>query len=492
VFDLVFVLLAPDATGTQHIVRLTAAVENGVPVLTNASIVGDALTNGSFNGLGVLSDGSRAFVADAKTAQVSSVNLAGAGTAQLTAALPVRDVFPTPAYTDLAGDSHDEGEFLLAVLVDGTMQVLSPTAGGPAPIATGTIEPIRFDSAIQDIAFVPCVGASPCRTPLQVASGDTRNFSLLAFATLASGETVALTPDEASANPPTVTTPNVYRSIDVNGAVPGVSAGPDFTLPEDATNPGVQPSMTLDTGPGVATEGVTLDESYTLTYQGQLPGFVSRGGTFAAAGPATPNTFTLTDTTANFKVQINGNDVVQPHDILQLNSVDPSCKGLDLLPITVTVVEPTKLTVTTPSAFPCTLDASVVYTVTAGSTNSWVLTGLLTGFILRAPGDNLPIAVPGRRFYYPTDVGGGNAFAFTLNAPDGSVQGANFKFTTSSGVSPFIVVTPDAANNAAGSGYATSLAASPTAVYIAATGGNALTVGVLGSLRSTGGITDFR
>jgi hypothetical protein len=486
--DTVYLLLGPDAAGNQQIVRFTVIVENGHPVLTNGTDVGAPLTGGVFTGFGVLSNGATAFVADSKAARVLTVSLAGGVGADIVAGGPVRDVFPTPRYFDLAGNEHPEGEFLLAVLIEGKLQVLSPATNGPAllnPNSTDTFQPINLGSAIQDLTFVPCPTkdpANPCRTALQVGSDDTRSLSLLAFATLANGATVALTPDLATVNPPVETTPSVYRQIDVNGSGPSVNA-PTFAAPEGVPFIGEQPSLVIDK----LVEGVTPDDTFTLKYRGEIPALTNRSGTLASVSATQ---ITLTDATAPFDV------FVQAGDLVQLTPLDTSCKGLPDVVFTAdaTPVAGAPLALSTTGTIPCTpIPPRVAYTVRAAGTEPWVLTGQVTGFVRRFP-ETTPAAVPvpGPRFYYPATTGGGDAFTLSVTTPIAPPQGSSLKFTTSSGVAAYAVITPDSSSNAAGAGLATSVTANSGTVFIAATGGNAVTVAIIGSLRSSGGITDFR
>jgi hypothetical protein len=103
--------------------------------------------------------------------------------------------------------------------------------------------------------------------------------------------------------------------------------------------------------------------------------------------------------------------------------------------------------------------------------------------------NNTQYVVPGRRFYYPGTVTTGQEFTFALSGMDPPDEGSGFTFSTTSGVSAFVVADPTV--SAAGSGLATGLAAIPGTLFIAVTGGNALTEAVLANLRLINSVTDF-
>lgn len=451
-----FAAVAPASAG---VAVFAATVGGGGDIGLNIERIIDVAA--APGGVALSPDGSVAYVADTSSPQVLEVALDGGATParSISAERATRDVFVTPAYTAANGAARPAGEFLLALLEDGRLQTLDPATGAPAASpfdSSQPIAPIQIFSLtnapgptpITDVTFVPCTSAV-CRTPLQTRSNETRQEPLVAFASLGDGTAVALVPDASA--------PQVFRIIDLDGAGPSASA-PQLVSLEDGTTL-TEPRLSVDTSS--LTEGVTRDETITVTFLGTIPGFGQRVGTLSdVAGTLTlediaPAAFASLSPTDGYRVVVTFRSGACPESI-EAPAV---------------IASPSALTLEAPPPAGC-LPAAVDYELLAAETNPWVVESSVRGFLGRtSAGQRFEDAAA--RFYSPPGGANGPAFAFTIEGAD-PASAAAFTFTTSDGVSPFRVGSELREVFPATFGLASGVAATADRLYVTLVGPNAL------------------
>lgn len=413
-------------------------------------------------GVALSPDGALAYVADTASPQVLEVPLDGGATParSISAERATRDVFVTPAYTAANGASRPAGEFLLALLEDGRLQTLDPAAGAPAASpfdGSQPIAPIQLFSLtnapgptpITDVTFVPCTSAAPCRTPLQTRSNETRQEPLVAFAALGDGTTVALVPDESA--------PQVFRIIDLDGAGASASTPQLVSLQDGVTL--AEPTLSVDASS--LTEGVTRDETITVTFLGTIPGFGQRVGTLSDVA----GTLTLEDIAPTAFASLSPTDGYRAVVTFRSDACPESIE------VPAEIASPATLTLDAPPPAGC-LPATVDYELQAEGTNPWVVESNVRGFLGRtSAGQRFEDA--GTRFYSPPGGANGPAFAFTIDGAD-PASAAAFTFTTSDGVSPFRVGNELREVFPSTFGLASGVAATADRLYVTLVGPNAL------------------
>lgn len=464
-----FVAVGGTASAPPSVALLQAEVNEG---LAQIRFVGRHSISGEPSSIAAVADGSRVFVGDGAAARVLEVETATGSTRELRAARPVHRVASVPAYVGENGRLHEDGEIVLAILDDGSIQALSPDLGGPAsdPLGGGDIAPLRFAAPALDLAFVPCNGApsgAPCLTQLRVASGETRLLPLLAFAALADGTSVPLGPDASE--------PQVFRAFDRNAEGPAVGA-----VSFRGTAAGDAPTLQVEAGS--ATEGVTRSESIRVVHRGVLPGVRQRPATLSLDA----GVLTLADPAGGLATRARATS----GDSARLSALPgTACPALvSGVSLVVSAVAETRLTFLPPDppldagCFP----AQVTYDLRAGGAEPWVVTGSASGFLGRAARDTRFAAEP-PRFAYPMGAAAGPAFAFVISGNDPEGEDAEFTFNTTSGFSPLLVAPdPDELSLAAG------VTAVPGRLYLTFIGGDALVEARLAELSQAGSVRIFR
>lgn len=432
----VFVLIDDDGAGSQAVVTMVATNVDGRPTLESAAVVP---VSGAFSGLSAASPGI-VYLADRAAARVVEFDVAAKSLRVITAAGPVRDVVVVPAY-----GTRPAAEYLLALLTDGRLQTLSPSAGGPAPDpidASKAIAPLDFGTPVRDVTFVPCPGGvATCRP--RIATGETTSIeaALLGFAALGDGSAAAIVPDDSK--------PQVFRAVDTQTGAVGLVRS---DLP---ACPGTGPTGCYDATS--FTEGITRTEQITATFRGALPNLSNRAGALSPRSPPT-----LDD-------PAGGLDAARPDDVVTVTNVGAACPGFERpVEFTVAAAFPTKVEfAAAPGApTPC-VGQRVAYTVRAGPADPWVISGALTGPIGRAPsGGN--VVVTGSRFVYPAGAAqpaDAVALRFTLPATE-PAAGATLAISTTSGWNPYRLPSGTTA-------FATGVAATPNRLYLTLLGARA-------------------
>lgn len=471
-----FAVLGPTDGSMGALVATDVVVEEGSPVVTIERV---EVIGGDPSSLAVLPDGSRAFVGDGASALVRAVDLTDPSwpVSDIRAAGPVRSVFVTPEYVDANGVTRPAGEFLLALLADGTVQTLDPSTGAPAESPLDPAEdiaPLSLGTPVLDLTFVPCEGGaagSLCDTELRVSTSETRQEPLIAFAALGDGSAVALFPDP--------NTPQVYRPL--NRTTTGPSAGAVSYADPSASNgaPADAPSLTIEADS--LTEGVTRTESITVVHRGVLPGLSQRVAVLEAGGGG----LVLTDAQGD----LTEGDRMRAGDSVRINALSEPCEALgstlnaEVATFTDTTLELSTLSRDVPSE--C-LPARVLFEVRAGDDAPWVVEGDATGFLGRAAADERFEATP-PRFAYPVGATSGPAFAFVIEGTQPDADDARFRFTTTSGFGPLRISAESTDFT-----LANGITAIPGRIFVSLIGGDALLDARLAQLTQAGAVRVYR
>jgi hypothetical protein len=447
------------------------SVEQGAPVLTLESL--DAL-EGTPGAVALSSTGDRAWVVD-PTASLIRERRADGTAVTLATASPARKVVPSPAWEADDGALHPAGEYLLVLLADGRLQTLDPAKGGAAADprdATKPLAPVDFGVPVRDLVFVPCEG-SKCRTPLRYSTSSLVPVAALGFAALGDGTAAPVAPDAEF--------PQVYRPLARSWT------GPSATPPV-LTVPGVSPAPASPTVAEVATTaGVTRSEGWTLTWQGLLPSLTGRHASLSGNE--------LADASLPFvEAQVRVGDVVT---LTHLGGACGVLSAEESFPVV--TVEAGRLVLDAPRLTPAGCnDVSVAYRVQAGATAPWVVYGSTSRFVGRtAMGADAPSAplftVVGRRaFEPPSDAATGKlpddgpALAFKVVGTTPDRAGTTLSFTTSSGLTPFIVGSEGLLTT--GGGLAEAVAATVDRLFIAQVATGRFVEVVFGQLGATGAV----
>jgi hypothetical protein len=454
---LVFAAVPGSGTEPPRLFRMSVASDGGVPVLSMDATIA---LEGVPSGLATRADGATVYVADLSSPRV--MELGSGGLRSITAAGPVFDVALSPAWTADDGTAHPEGEFLLAILGDGRLQVLDPAAGGPAkdPIdASRSIAALNFGTPIRDLAVVPCPDApgAPCRTTLATSSTSSIAAAGLVFASLGDGTAVALVPDARH--------PQLYRPVLLSTPLATVSA-PALAVPGVAAPAG--PTLTQLTG----TSGVTRSESWTVTYEGVLPRFANRSATLRQDASG----LQLVDAEAT---AFDGDALLAGDRVVVTPAAGAPCQALAGGRTLLVAAASASRALLEQGALDLTgcLPVRVVYTVTAGGARPWTVVGSSSGLVGRAGQGETEAAAPvftyeGTRFYYPaTDPttgllpADGPALSFAIVGPPDTVPGTTFTFATTSGLSPFLLGSEGLATATSG-GLANGVAATRERLFL--------------------------
>ncbi len=470
------------SAGAELVAVLAPATVGGTPSLvlfhtgwtTEPTLSFDrtlALT-GDLGGIAALSDGSKVYVADRSAPRVVEIDPASGVERDLTASGPVARVVLSPAYT-AANTVHPEGEILLAILTDGTLQALDVASGAPVPDPfdpTLPAVPLAFGSPVRDVAFVPCASAA-CTTNLQLSTTDTEAEAALAFAALGDGTAVAIEPDPAR---PKLVVPVNPRHSGVASLITAPSASEaTFT---DPAHPEKTGTMALAASAITVAMGFTKSESWTVTDQGTVPGFLHRPATLAAGGG------TLVDDQAD---PFTGADV-RVGDTVSLGPLGTTCAALkEGATAKVAAIAGDTLTLgnLSPSLSACPM-TRVLYSVRVPA-KTWTVTGSASGYSGRATtGSRFADEGAELRFFYPPASVSTTApaakvrvgFTIPLTAPDD--EDATFSFATSSGFGPFAVGSAGLALTAGGLANAVAAtldrAQGKDLLYLAQVGSNSL------------------
>jgi len=454
-------LLAPlqsRSGGPATLATLTVTLVDGVPVVTLESL--RTLPAGQPRGVATTADGGRVWVADRSAARVwefTSGMASDAAPRELQTGGPVDDVVLSPAWTSETGVVHPAGELLLAILVDGRLQVIDPVTGAPPvdPYAPGQpLQPLSFGSPVRSLTFVPCAGgAGSCTTPLRFSTARLDATRGLGFVGLGDGTAVAIAPDPAR--------PTVYRAV-TRSVEPAQISAATYTEPDGA-------ALTAPTIEGAAVNtGFTRSEEWRLTWGAPVPGLRGRAAVLSVDAQGV----LLTDTVAL------PSDAVQSGDTVELMPLGASCPSLTAgRTLTTTGLSAGALRLTeSPDALAGCLPVRVSYTVRAGLTAPWVVQGSATGYAGRAGmGADVTLApefsVAGNRIHYPdADAttgllpAPGPALRFRVVGTGPYESGALISFSTSSGLVPFVVGTEGLAS--VGGGLGASVVATPERLYL--------------------------
>jgi hypothetical protein len=493
-----FVLLSTDTAGKictaghQCVLALAPSVAgDGSVVLTRDAQAPIDLGTGQFvrMRIGAGLTGPMIYVTDASPVVlpattnpqgVVSVSVDGGALTKFATVGPVNVAAPTP-----------DGKIVLAVLGNGSVESLDVTTGVAAVDSLHRpLVPLDLIVPAVDVIFLPCNSGetAPCQKTVRTGSGTTVQANTAVLG-MGDGTAIPLFQD--------ATTTGLFRPVNLSGdPAPGA---PGITASDAATAALFSLSITGQT------LGVTHSETFAVVNNGILPAFAARPGTITG--------MTLTDTSATF-------DLTQPAklggpqvgDIVRLHTLNNSCPQADNAEFTVTAgASPTTITVAPPAGFPCNLqNLPVAYDVLASDSataGAWVVTGSFSGFLDRfqtpTMGAPATFSYAGERFYYPSnytvpattcgptmmDVCAEPTVSFSLTrVVDGPVEeGANFFFTTSSGLTPFALSSSASANS-----LAISLAALNDTLYVAILGANSLTEIDLPSYTQSGSVTDYR
>lgn len=453
---------------------LEVVSEDGVPF---ARLVDLLPLSGEPVALTVDAEGSRAFVADAGSPRIFEVSLPGGATRELSVDAPAVRLVSTPAYVREDGAPEPSGRYLLAILQDGRLQTIDPSAGGPAadPIdPSRPIAPLSFATPMRDFTFIPCPETNgPCRTRLR-AAGEVRELPLVGFAALGDGTVAAVVPDAAD--------PQVFRPWE---AQPGQPQAGTVSFSEPERLPGTSAAdVRLNVDAQSLTRGVTRTETIRVTYNGTIPGFAVRPGRLERDGGST----VLTDPRGG----LADPDRAREGDRVRVTGLEDTCFELEApVEFEVAAVDDARLTLTPmDGALPeeC-FPSRVVFDLVAAADDPWVVRGSATGYAGRTRlGESFLIAPD--RFAYVPDAVPGPAVAFSLEGND-PTPNAEFSFTTTSGVNPFLLGPFAPSQGRSFPGLANGVTATSTRLYTAVVGNQALVEAVLAELGQANSVRTY-